>query len=146
MISANINYYSINQFNNPLAVKDPNSKSFGKVGKEPRAKPLLDEGRRLKSDKDPKLPDLKDLELPDRDTLDEAIPGLSDLDIPDLDGISEGLGDLDFSGITPDDLSNITADDLEALSDLDLSDLPIDFDNIPIPEKDAFSKIAVPDN
>ena len=92
------------------------------------------------------MPDLKDLELPDLDALDEAIPGFSDLDMPDLDGLSDGLGDFDFSGISPDDLSNITADDLEALSDLDLSDLPFDFDNIPIPEKDAFTKIAVPEN
>ena len=29
MISANINYYAIDQFHNPLAVKDPQKKSFG---------------------------------------------------------------------------------------------------------------------
>lgn len=172
MISANVNYYAINPFNNPLAVNDPDKKSFSAAGNEPRPKPLLDEGttaaRRLQAGKDAEieLPSLDDFEASDLEKLKGNIPGMEGYDIPDLSGfeVPKNVEDIDLNGVeiggvdmgtlnwdalkelTPEEIAAIDRETLEAMG-FNMDELPIpDVDNIHIPERDAFTKIVVPDN
>ena len=139
MISANLNYYAIDQFNNPLAVTDPAKKSFRKAGKEPSAKPLIDERRRLKKeDKELKLPELDDFDdfvMPDIDSF-----GAPDID--DDDDFLDGFGDFEMPGI-----EDMGMPDLDALADMDWDDLPIPDDmEFTIPDRDTIAKIEIPEN
>lgn len=112
MISANVNYYAINPFDNPLAVRDPESKAFWSAGNKPREKPLIDEGtRQLKATSEEiELPDFNDFSIPS--SLDEIKIG--DYEIPsevggvDLSGFD--YGELNFEALkdlTPEDFAEL---------------------------------------